>query len=78
MVIGPAISRQSLAQANIFWCRFLDDKGGIVSAEKIQAINDETALAKAREIAANQSTAILELWDGKRLVGREVTQQPVL
>lgn len=49
-----------------------------MSAEKIQAINDETALAKAREIAANQSTAILELWDGKRLVGREVTQQPVL
>lgn len=62
---------ESHDQLRTYWCRWLNESGWPVGAENIRAMTDELALAKARVIAANYACASLELWEGKRLAGRE-------
>lgn len=55
----------------VYWCRYLDGRGRVISSEKMICTNDEEALAKVRAIILAENRNGFEIWEGSRLVDTE-------
>lgn len=60
----------------VYWCRFLDGRGRILSSEKMICADDEEVLAKVRSIVSAEKRNGFEIWEGARLVDAEAVNQP--
>jgi len=59
----------------VYWCRFFDERGGVVAAERLCADSDSSAIAKLKTIFAHHPAITCEMRDGKRIVTRESSEQ---
>ncbi len=55
-----------------YWCRFLDERGVVFGAERIEAVDDAAAVKTAFELFANRTAAFYVILDGDRIVHREI------
>jgi hypothetical protein len=51
-----------------YWCRFFDANGRVMSAERIDAVDDRAVIAKIRVIQSKTSGSGFDVRDGKRRV----------
>jgi len=61
----------------VYWCRFLDSRGRILSSEKMVCADDAEVLAKVRSIVEAENRNGFEIWDGARLVDPVSVNQSV-
>ena len=59
----------------VYWCRFFDERGGVVAGERLCADDDSIAIAKLKMIFAHHPATTCEMRDGKRIVTRESSEQ---
>jgi hypothetical protein len=55
----------------VYWCRFLDGRGRVISAEKMTCANDAEAVAKVRAIVVAENRNGFEIREGSRVVDTE-------
>jgi len=51
-----------------YWCRFFDANGRVMSAERIEAVDDGAVIAMVRAIQAKTNGSGYDVRDGKRRV----------
>jgi hypothetical protein len=56
-----------LAMTN-YWCRFFDANGRVMSAERIDAVDDRAVIAQIRVIQSKTNGSGFDVRDGKRRV----------